>query len=141
MATPKGVLQALEAQLKASSALSGVSDTNIFTGARENIAQYPAIFIEPVQISESDIVYDRQRLTFRVAIIGIVQSHNKETQIDDLLDLENNIKKALSSDITLSSNAIDLNIRETNYVIIEYPVRGCQITIEILFQQQHEART
>lgn len=135
MPTPKSVIQALETQLKASTFLSAIDDTNILVGARDNVAQFPAIFVEPVNISESDASYHTERLTFRIAIIGISQGHDKDTQIDDLLDLENNIKKALSSDITLAGNAIDLNIKETTYTIIEYPVRGCQVIIEVLFQQ------
>lgn len=141
MATPKGIIQALEAQLKASSYLSTVQDSNILVGARENVAQFPTIFIEPAQISESDIVYGRQRLTMRVAIVGISQAHDKDSQIDDLLDLENSIKQALSSDITLAGNAISLSVKETSYTIIEYPIRGCSITVEILLQQVSTTRS
>ena len=92
-------------------------------------------------ISESGIVYGRQRLTFQVAVIGITQQHDKDLQLEDLLELENNIKKAISEDITIGGIVIDTNIKETRYEIIEYPTRTCNIIVDILFQQESLTRT
>lgn len=141
MSTPKIILEELQDQLQASTNLDSVQDSCILLGQRENIAQFPTVFIELVSIGEADIVYGRQRLTMVCRIFGISQTQDKDAQLTDLLDLENNIKKALSSDITLGGVAISLSVKETTYEIVDYPVRACGIRVEILFQQDSVTRS
>lgn len=141
MSQPKNILASLQEALRNSDSLAIVDDANILVGMRDNVAQYPSIIIEPIGIFESDIVYGRQRLTFQVAVIGLTQQNDKDLQIEDLLSLENNIKKAIDESGTLSQTVIDIDIKETRYDIIEYPIRSCNIIIEILFQQEITTRT
>lgn len=141
MAKPIEVVNQIQAQLQASSYMSDVVDTNIFIGMRENIVKYPAIIVELLSILEDNGAYGKQRLNMSVGIIGLVNTYDKDNQFTDLLDMENNVKKALSADITLGGYAINTEFGETIYDIVEYPVRSFNIRVDILFEQTSTGRS
>jgi len=147
MSKPVDIINQLLTQLQDSSALSYVQDANILKGARESITLFPCIVLEPIRITEKDYVYEKQRLVMNIAVVGFTKVLNKDDQItgsgDDrgIMTLENDVKKAISSDITLGGYAIDTNIKETVYELIEYPIRGFSINIEVLFEQDAVNRT
>jgi hypothetical protein len=147
MSTPAEVLTALHTQLTDDTTLSEYVK-NIYLGIRENITAFPFIIIEPIKTTETEERYGIQTLKMRVAVIGYIQSINKDTPIigdtnnKGILDIENDIKKAIDSSRTLSGNCIHTSLAgESTYDISNYPVRAVQINIDILFEQQSNVRT
>jgi hypothetical protein len=138
---PAEILDQLQDQLKASAFLSYVDDTNILLGTRTDIKQFPVIVIEPLGIREADYTYPKQKLTMTVAVVGFINCTNKDKQIvgdttdRGIVDFENDVKKAISSDITLAGCAIWAKPVSTAYDFVEYPVRSFSINLEILFEQ------
>lgn len=141
MAKPLEILNKIQTQLQGSSDLTSVTDTHIFIGMRENITVFPSLIVELLSILEDNAAYGKQRLTMSVGVIGIVNTYDKDNQFTDLLTLENNVKKALSADITLGGYSINLEFGETIYDIIEYPVRSFNIRVDILFEQTSTGRS
>jgi hypothetical protein len=146
MSKPANILSQLQTQLKNSSDLSYVDDNNIFLGAREGISQFPCIVLEPLNIGEVDHAYPKQRLTMTVAVVGFISITNKDKQIvgdateKGVMDFENDVKKAICSDITLGGYAIDIALTMTAYEFVEYPTRSFSINCEILFEQVSSTR-
>lgn len=146
MSKPAEILFQLQTQLKNSSYLDYVDDNNIFLGARENITQFPCIVLEPLNIAEVDHVYPKQRLTLTVAVVGFISITNKDKQIvgdateRGVMDFENDVKKAICSDITLGGYSIDVDLTMTAYEFVEYPVRSFSINVSILFEQDSKTR-
>jgi len=147
MSKPADVLNQIKTQLANYSGLSYVNDESIFLGVRESITIFPCIIIEPISISEQDNAYPNERLTMRVAVMGYINCTDKDKQIvgnsndKGILDVENDVKLALDSDRTLGGNAIHLDIAETTYQFVEYPIRSFAINIDVLFQQTKGTRT
>lgn len=143
---PADVLNALKEQLQDATGLSYIHDERVFLGVRERITIFPSILIEPSQIVEEDYAYPTERLKMTVAIYGYVEVHDPEKQFvgDDnvkgILDLENDIKLALDSDRTLGGEAMHLDIRNSVYEFVNYPVRSVTINVDILFQQVRGSR-
>jgi hypothetical protein len=138
------ILDQLQDQLKASAFLSYVDDTNILSGARpiSGIIQFPMIVIEPSGWKEADYTYPKQKITMTVAVVGFINCTNKDKQIvgdttdRGIMDFENDILKAISSDITLAGYAIWAKPSSGVYSEpTEYPVRSFVINVEILFEQ------
>jgi hypothetical protein len=145
--TPSAIVTALQAQLRASSAISYIDDTNIFLGRRTNIANYPVIVIEPSGSRVLSQAYPFENIAMRIVVAGGVRVFDEDKQLvgsgDDkgLLDLKNDIKKALCSDPTLGGACIDLNIIDDEDDSAEdYPVRGFAINIEVTFRQNAATR-
>jgi hypothetical protein len=138
---PSEILAQLQNQLKASADLNYINDENIFLGVRDSITQYPCIVIEPLGMIEGDYVYPKQKLHFKIAVVGFIHVTNKDKQIvgdttdKGILDLENDVKKAISSDITLGGYAIKAASEETAYDFVEFPVRSFSINLDVLFEQ------
>jgi hypothetical protein len=148
MSKPSEILSALIAQLKASTDLSFIDDNNFFLGVRDNITQYPCLILEPLETSEGEYVYPKQRLTLRIAIFGFIEVQDDvDKQIvgdatnRGILDVENLVKKAISSDIKLGGYALDTTMKSTLYEYADYPVRGFTINVDVLFEQASTVRT
>lgn len=141
MAKPLEVLNQIQTLLQASSYLTDVVDSNILVGMRDNVVKYPTLIIELLSIREDNAAYGKQRLTMMIGIIGLVNTYDKENQFTDLLGMENNVKKALSADITQGGYAINTEFGETIYDIVEYPVRSFNIRVDILFEQTSTGRS
>jgi hypothetical protein len=141
MSKPSEILTQIKTQLQNSADLSYVNDYNILLGVRDNMVQYPCIIIEPLGLLELDYVYPKQKLHFKIAVVGFIKVTNIDKQIvgdstdKGILDLENHVKKALSSDITLGGYAHKLEIKETAYEFVEYPVRSFSISVDVMFEQ------
>lgn len=145
MSEPKTILSAIKTALTDAASLSYVKQ--VILGVRENITRFPTIVLEPLAIEETDEIYDRQELRIRVGILGFIHAANSDKQIigDDnytgILDLENDIKKVISSNATWSGNAIHTRIIETRFDFAEFPRRGFSMEIEVLLRQHATDRT
>jgi len=147
MATPSSILLEIQTQLRASSDLSAIDNSHILLGIRENITNYPSIFIEPLRIEDKDFVYQRQEMDFHIAILGYVkQTGSKDDLVadgstDGILNLENKIKIALDGDRTLNAKVIHFWYVETVYDFYNYPIRNLGIEIGVRFRQTSGTRT
>ncbi len=148
MSTPAQVITALQNQLKNSSALSYINDEFIMVGFREGLPQFPCIFIEPMPSEESrNDANTKVDIRYTVAVTGLVRVTEPDKQIvgdsntKGIADLENDIKKAISSDETLGGVVIDTIIHTSDKDIQEWPVRSVAIEVEIFFRQDRTART
>jgi len=147
MSKPASILSALLTQLRNSSDLNYVNDESILLGVRESISFFPCIILEPLALLESDEIHDRQELTFRIAVIGYIETTLKDKQIvgdantKGILDFENDVKKAISSDLTMGGNAIHTQIVETRYEFVNFPVRSFAMDVEVWFRQTAAGRT
>lgn len=115
-------------------------------GVRESITQFPCIVIEPSGMSEMDYVYPKQKLHFKITVVGFIHVTNKDKQIvgdttdRGILDLENDVKKAISSDITLGGYAHKVAIQDTAYDFVEFPIRSFSISLDVMFEQTAATR-
>lgn len=147
MSKPSEILTQIKTQLQNSSDLSYVNNYEILLGVRSNMVNYPCIIIEPLGLLELDYVYLKQKLHFKIAVVGFIKVTNVDKQIvgdttdKGILDLENDVKKALSSDITLGGYAIKLEIKETAYDFVEFPVRSFSLSIDVMFEQTSTVRS
>jgi len=147
MSTPANVLSALQTQLKNSTDLSYINDNNILLGVREGIIQYPTIVIEPLRSEESDETHNYQDIWYYIAVVCYIKTVSKDKQIvgsgtiKGIADVENDIKKAISSDRTLNAKSIWLEILTATSDFREYPVRSLTIEMRALFRQNSESRT
>lgn len=146
MSNPAAIITALKDQLTDDATLSEYVKS-IFLGVREGIAQFPAIVIEPVGMDEDDDIRDHQELYFTVAVMAYVNVKDADKQIvgdsdvKGILDVENEVKKAISSDKTLGGLVANLEIKETRYDVVDYPVRAFSINVIIYFRQNLTSRT
>ena len=149
MASTDTIIAQIKTQLQNSSALSYVDDNLIFLGARDTINQFPAIVLEPLRVDESSErdVYQSVDLRIFFAVIGYVNIPDPSYQmvgdgssIKGILDLENDIKKAISGDRTLGGNAIYTWIRTSTFDLDQFPVRSVGIEIEVLTRQTDTTR-
>ena len=147
MSKPATIMDNLKTLLEDSSDLSYVRDNNILLGYREGLVRYPMIILEPQEIVEEDTTHNRQHLTFTIAVMGFIKVSDKEKQIvgsgttKGILDMLNDVKKAISSDRTIDSSAIWTKIVKTNFDIEAYPVRSFTIEIEVEYRQNSTNRT
>jgi hypothetical protein len=125
----------------------------VYNGYRENIPQsmYPCIVLEPARAPEEisptgKIV--RPRLTLE--IYAWVQIYDKDKQIlgdastKGIVDVMLDIKKALGTDLTLSSNCSLFEFPHTEFGRFEAqegPFRAVKIDMEITLQQTFTSRS
>lgn len=147
MATPSNIVKKILEILRTSAYLSYVKDENIFLGVRENIVNFPCIIIEPVsnKIIDENLVNEKKILTLN--IVGYLQVYDKEKQIagdgehKGILDLENDILKALCADTTLGLTGVyDLRIPSSLHNFEQYPIRGVALDIEVEYNQNRKTR-
>lgn len=140
------ILTTLQSQLEDHANLSYLKGEKVLLGLREHITQFPCIVIEYIGQSEEDYTYNTQNIILRLAIIGFIECHVKDKQIvgdgtiKGIMDLENDIKKAIDSDRTIGGNAIHTYITDTDSDV-EFPIRFSTITIEIHYRQTSNVRT
>ena len=108
--------------------------------------EFPCIFIEPISTEEVDNGFACQDVTFNVAVVGVIETTDEDAQIigdtDDkgMLDIENDIKKAVCSDRTVGNTAYYCVVLRTNYSEKELNIRKCQIDVQIKFKQNASTR-
>jgi hypothetical protein len=149
MSNTATILGKVQTQLRNSSYLSYVDNNFIFLGVRDNITNFPCIVIEPDSNDESDLIYGKQSMVFRVIVTAHIQVFDKDKQLQGdtvnkgILDLENDIKKAISADRTLgiTGSYVFARITATTYEFVEYPIRSVAILLEIEFRQNTTTRT
>lgn len=148
MSKQSDIYNAIVTQLQGSSALSYINDVLIFKGARDNLTNFPCIIVETRGASEDELeVNSKVQIRHRFFIEGYVKITDQDLQIagsgsiKGILDLENDITKALYSDRTLSGAALNLKITEIQHVYFEQPVRMTSIEIEVLYRQDQTTRS
>ena len=146
--TPATIFSTIQTILKNSSDLSYIVDENILMGVRESITIFPSVLIEPIgdKIIEESFAYEERILS--VNITAYVQIYDKDKQIvgdtntKGVLDVENDIRKALSADNTLGlADTYDARIISSVHDFEQYPIRGFAINLEIHYRQSRTART
>lgn len=145
--TPATILSTLKTILEDSADLSYINDDNIFLGVRENVTIFPCIIIEPVgdRVIEENFNYEQRIININVT--AYIQVYDKDKQIvgdtntKGVLDVENNIRKALSSDTTLGlSDVYDMRLVTTVHNFEQFPIRGFGINVEIHYRQDRITR-
>lgn len=141
------ILTALVSQLKNSSSVSSVGDTNILLGKRSNITEYPVIVIEPGLSRKLNDTFPEETWSLRVNVAAGIHHFDESKQIvgdsniDGIMDLENDVRKALSEDYTLGGKCLNLSILESSPDDgSDFPIRGFLMVIEILFKQNRTTR-
>lgn len=146
MSTPAEILDAVGDALQNDATLAGYVK-NFFIGKRAQIVLFPVIAVQQISLSEKDLTFGTQDLRMSAGVYALIKVDNKDLQsVGDgttkgILDVENDIKKALSADRTLGGKAIFTRISTTTYDESEYPVKGLAIELEIQFRQGTTTRT
>jgi len=127
---------------------SDLSDTigvkKVYEGDRQNVPtdNYPAIFVE---ILENDEIRNDANTNVRLAATFAIGCYKKiedvDSQLTDIMNFEKYAKKALSQDVKLGGNSIDVSFGKTFYDNDFWPLRGAVITFNVLYQQSFTART
>ncbi len=145
--TPASIVSAIKTALEDSSYLSYINDNSIFLGVRDSISVFPCIIIEPIGNTLTDEAMPNEYLILNVNITAYIQVYDKEkqivgdTQTKGVLDVENDIKKALSSNSTLGlAEVIDTKIVNSVHDFEQYPVRGFAINLEVHYKQNRTTR-
>ncbi len=145
--TPASIVSAIKTLLANSTYLNYINDANIFLGFRESISIFPCIIIEPLGDTLTNEAIPNEYLILNVNITAYIQVHDKDkqivgdTQTKGVLDVENDIKKALSSNSTLGlAEVIDTKIISSVHDFEQYPVRGFAINLEVHYKQNRTTR-
>jgi len=145
--TPASIVSAIKTLLANSTYLNYINDANIFLGFRESISIFPCIIIEPLGDTLTNEAMPNEYLILNVNITAYIQVHDKDkqivgdTQTKGVLDVENDIKKALSSNSTLGlAEVIDTKIISSVHDFEQYPVRGFAINLEVHYKQNRTTR-
>jgi hypothetical protein len=136
MATAKDILNQLQTVLEA------VDDiVKVYRGETGSITTYPILSLDIVENYENEDIYPTQEMSLRVDITGIIKAFSRDTQQDQVLDLETDVKKALFADEQLNGNALKIRVAgATLYNINEYPVKGFILPIMIEYRQNAKTR-
>lgn len=146
MGTENEILTALRDSLKNDATLCSYVK-NVFFGVRDGIPEFPCLVIEPAELQETDDVYGRQELRFKILIVGFLHNEDPEMQIvgdsarPGIVDFLLDVKKALSADRTLGGKVIQTYIQNTRFEYVEYPLRSFNLSVELFFRQGTTART
>ena len=148
MSTPAFIITAVQDALKNSSYLTYINDDSIFLGIRESITLFPCIVIEPSGDKLLDETYPYEGRAISINIFGYIQVYDKEKQIvgdtntKGVLDIENDIRKALSANNTLGLDGVyDVRLIATAQDITQYPTRGFVISVEVHYRQDRLTRS
>jgi hypothetical protein len=147
MSTPASIVAAIQDVLQASSYLSYINNEDILLGIREGVTIFPCILIEPISDILTAESYPYEQRTISVNITAYVQVYDKDKQLvgdtntKGVLDVENDIRKALSSDITLGlADVYDTRIISSIHDFEQYPTRGFAINVECHYRQNRLTR-
>jgi hypothetical protein len=146
--TPASILTALKSILESSQYLTGyVPSGNVFLGVREGITIFPCLVVEPVGDRLLDENFANEGRALGINIYFYTQVYDKEKQIvgdtntKGVLDIENDIRKAISADITLGlAEVYDTRILSSVQDINQFPIRGFVINIEVHYKQNRLTR-
>lgn len=145
--TPGAILTALQTALQGSTNLSYVDDNYIFIGKRGNIAEYPAVVLEPGLDRKVRDVFPEEERILTINVAGGIKVYDETKQlvgdvnIKGMLDFANDVKKALSEDHTLGGAAINVTVGDVVHDQgEEYPLRGFLVSVEVLYRQNRSTR-
>ena len=145
--TPASIVTALQNILKNSSYLSYIDDGSIFLGVREGVTNFPCMVIEVVGDRLLDETNPYEGRALGINILLYIQVYDKEKQIvgdtntKGVLDIENDIRKAISADIKLGlADIYDTRILSTVQDIIQFPIRGFAVNLEVHYRQDRLTR-
>jgi hypothetical protein len=144
MSTPATVINAVKTAITNNANLTYVKQ--VMLGIRSEIPIYPCIILEPLNLLESNEVYTKQEMKLTISIYGYIKAFDNDLQIagdsntKGILDLENDLKKALDNDRTFSNNALDSKIINTKYEFTDYPIRYFVMEFELYFRQDLKTR-
>ena len=145
MTTPAQAITALRAQLQDSDNLSYIK--KVYDGVRKDNTLLPCIVLEADENNETFTGYPIVNLVFRGFIFCFIQVHNKDKQLvgdtktKGILDVENDIKKAIGEDFTLGGVVETVNFGRTIYDQRYYPRRAVVLEAHIEFKQNVNTRT
>ena len=145
--TPALIIAKIQDILQDSADLSYIKDGSIFLGVRENVTIFPCIILEAAGDRLLDETFAFEGRALSINIISYIQVYDKDKQLTGdtdtkgVLDIENDIRKAISADITLGlSGVYDSRLLTTIQEIDHYPIRGFAINCEIHYRQERLTR-
>lgn len=122
----------------------------VFLGMRARIpdGQIPCIILEPIQDTETDISIPQQvEGVFRIMVFGTMMAYDMEKQIigdethKGILDMEQDIKKALGQYPDLNGKCIYFEFPDTRFDFSEYPIRRVDVELAAHYRQDFTNRT
>ncbi len=134
----------IKSVLSDDSELSTFGLKRIFEGDRENVSKtdYPCIMIELLENEElKNDVNGQSDLLVTFAVVCAMEVRDPDDQLDEILNFEKLVKKVLSTNYNLNSEAIRLSFDRTVYDSEFWPVRGAIITVQVLYRQSFLTRT
>ena len=144
---PATIVATVQDILQDSTYLGYINDGDIMLGVREGITVFPSIVIEVAGDRLLDESYPYEGRAININIIGYIQVFDKDKQLvgdantKGVLDIENDIRKAVSADITLGlSDVYDTRLLATVQDIDQYPVRGFAVSVEVHYRQNRLTR-
>lgn len=148
MTNASEVIAALQTQLTDDSTLSAYVKGKVLLGDREGVTIYPVIILEPMELLEADRTYPEQQCTLSVEVYGCVNVKDKDVQLigdantKGIMEMENDVKAAISADRTLGISGSDVwaRITRTDYDRRFYPLRFFRMVVEIDFRQNSSSR-
>lgn len=147
MAKVSDIISALKSQLEDDSNLSYVK--KVFTDLRDRVVMFPTIFVSYMGSDESFDIHDTQEITAHIAVVAVINVTNQDKSLvgdsntKGLVDIENDIKKAISSNMTLGVDGVVMTkITSSRADEFEnYPVRSIAMNLEVIFRQNYTTRT
>lgn len=148
MSKPQDILSQIQATLKNDATLNTyVKD--VLLERRESITRdhLPIILLEHKSNEERKAQYPKLDNFFSLNIVAIAYAFDVNLHpIGDAnykgdLEFENDIKKALSQDITLNGKALEFEFPLTNYGLKDYPAHGFEINMIVHYRQDFITRT
>ena len=143
--TLQQIYPAIIATLKEWPALQAYVDpANIIEGVRDDYPSFPVIIVEANSNRVLEQTMPYEKLTETVVIGGFVQAYDKEHQLSAvraLLQLENDVKAALSNNQTLGLNdvysVVCMSSQRSNR---DYPIRGFEMNVIVTYRQDRFLR-
>jgi hypothetical protein len=120
---------------------------NVFFGVRDGIPEFPCLIIEPSELIETDDIYGRQELRFKILVVGFLEGQDPDMQIvgdsarPGIVDFLLDVKKAISADRTLGGKVIQTYIQGARFEYVEYPLRSFNLSVELFYRQDTTTRT
>jgi len=119
----------------------------VYEGMRSRIPTAPCIILEPVANREKDVsIPSRIEGVFTIMIFGVIRAYDVGKQIvgdadhKGILDMEQDIKKALGAYPNLNGTCIYFEFPNTIFDFSEYPIRRVDIELAVHYRQDFKTR-
>lgn len=146
MSTPAQILNQIVSQLEDSSDLSYVENVSDFGSAKLDV--FPNIIATPMTDEEEPYIHKIQDILFPIGLLVYIKNYDKDNLMTGsgsdkgLLDIRNDIAKAIYADRTLNGLAIKTDILGTSYdELSDFPIMGMAISLQVHFRQGAQTRT